>query len=134
MGRYASFNTEFEYKFVFGVQSSNDIECFGGTVEDTTEDDNGYTYESKIIWSIDDQARCLSVIRAIESECELATFDFTRYPNSIEGTYILYTDVYDIPFNNKKYDIEIYYKYILGLLIYQQLNYCCPLKASYEIY
>lgn len=134
MGRYATFNTGFDYKFVFGVQPSNDIEFFGGIIEDTTEDDNRYTYESKITWSIDDQARCLSVIRTIESECELPVFNFTNYQNSIEGTYVLYTDAYNIQFDDEKYDIKIYHKYILGLLIYQQLNYCCPLKASYEIY
>ena len=30
MGRYAFFNTEYEYKFAFGVQDSCDILLFGG--------------------------------------------------------------------------------------------------------
>lgn len=127
------FNTGFEYKFVFGLQPSEDIEYFGGDIEDDPVDNDGYVNNATITWTADDKATCLSALRMIEAEYELPAFDTTKYLNSIEGTYILNTDVYDIPFDDDKYNKKVYYKYILGLFIYHQLNYRCPLVASYEL-
>lgn len=102
MGRYAFFNTEFEYKFAFGVQDSSDIQYFGGIAEEIglhtwTQDDKIYIYD------------------LVKDLC-----DFDKYEKNLHGTYAL------------EKDLQLNYTYNLGCLIYHQLLYTDVLCCEYE--
>ena len=111
MGRYAYFNTGLEYKFTFAKQDSEDIKKFYG------KSDN----------------RCLTVTW-IKSDIPLISnklkeypynVDFSKYENNLNGTYILYNDLFCL------YKCENY-TYRLGCLIYHQLQYTNKLYVEYE--
>lgn len=126
MGRYAFFNTEVEYKFAFGVQGSGDIQEFGG--QDTTDYEN-VRYEPSHKWTEDDKEDVLSEIRHLEDFYDFKPFNFSKYKKDLDGTYQLRRDF------EKKYpylDVH-HYKYLLGLLIYHQLEYMTPLTVQYEL-
>jgi hypothetical protein len=126
MGRYAFFNTEVEYKFVFGVQPSEDILEFGG--HDITDYENK-RYEPRHRWTEEDKEDVLSEIRHLEDFYSFQSFDFSKYTKDLDGTYQLRRDF------EKTYDyFDVYhYKYLLGLLIYHQLSYMAPLIVHYEL-
>ena len=75
MGRYAFFNTEYEYKFAFGVQDSSDILLFGGIGE-----------EGIHTWTQEDKTYILQ---------KLISIDFEKYEKNVHGTYALEGDVSD---------------------------------------
>lgn len=125
MGRYAFFNTELEYKFAFGIQPSEDILDFGG--QDTTDyDDN---HEPSHTWAEEDKEDVLSEIRHLEDFYNFKSFDFSKYKKDLDGTYQLRRDF------EKTYEYfdAHHYKYLLGLLIYHQLEYKSPLIVHYEL-
>lgn len=127
MGRYAFFNTELEYKFAFGIQSSEDIQEFGG--QDTTNYEKNNNNDLSHRWTEEDKDDVLSEIRHLEDFYSFEIFDFSKYTKDIDGTYQIKYDFY----KNNKY-LEVYhYKYLLGLLIYHQLEYKTPLIVEYEI-
>lgn len=102
MGRYAFFNTEFEYKFAFGVQDSNDIQLFGGI-----------GHEGVHTWSEEDKPYIYELLKDLH-------IDFEKYINNIDGTYELEKDLH-IDSTRK-----------LGCLIYHQLLYTEELTCEYE--
>lgn len=126
MGRYAFFNTEVEYKFAFGVQGSGDIQEFGG--QDTTDYENT-RYEPSHKWTEDDKEDVLSEIRHLEDFYDFKPFNFLKYKKDLDGTYQLRRDF------EKTYEYfdAHHYKYLLGLLIYHQLEYMSPLTVQYEL-
>jgi len=109
MGRYAFFNTDFEYKFAFGVQPSSDIQEFGG-------DDTSIREISSHNWIQDDKTY-------IFNEISFFNIDFEQYEKNLDGTHALRNDLYDT---------NIEPKYVLGCLIYHQLLYTNILICHYE--
>lgn len=128
MGRFANFNTGVEYKFAFGVQSSEDITTFGGMVNDT--DDEQYNcYYSGHYWKDKDE-----VFRHLNKFGEgFILPNFERYEKSMEGTYELLSDE---PFHfnedNQENKVNIC-RFILGCVIYHQLLYEPNLSVTYEL-
>lgn len=114
MGRYAFFNSGFEYKFVFAVQPSSDIELFGGyVIRGYYESDNCMEYQ----WTQNDKEFILNKIKDYN-------IDFENYEKNVDGTYKLKYDLYD-----KEYNCTI----LLGCLIYHQLLYIKVLTCKYEL-
>jgi hypothetical protein len=122
MGRYAFFNTGFEYKFTFATQPSEDMLKFGGTPKFVYEGD----HEHK--WTIVDRPRILDRIRDIEITLGLPPLDFDPYEKSLEGTSNLRHDLWDIRTSNA----ELFTTYILGCILYHQLLYKLDLTCTYE--
>jgi hypothetical protein len=124
MGRYAFFNTELEYKFAFGVQPSEDIHEFGGAdTSDYKNDGPSHT------WTEEDREDILFELKHIEEFYEFESFDFSKYKKDLDGTYDLRRD-----FEKRHEYLEAHhYKYMLGLMIYHQLEYMTPLTVSYEL-
>jgi hypothetical protein len=126
MGRFAYFNTGFEYEFVHGVQENGDILGYGGTPE-YTQTFCGQIDAGKISWSSSDKEYILS---------ELATFnnplpEFDTYEKNVNGTLRLYKTLL------KKSYVCVDHSYekacfTLGCLIYHQLLYKPDLGAVYE--
>lgn len=115
MGRYASFNTEFEYKFAFGEQPSDDITIFGGY--ETCDYDNE-TNTMEHTWTSDDK-------EFIYNEIKKYNIDFKKYEKNLNGTHQLRSDLYDIDINHT---------IRLGCLIYHQLLYTPVLICNYEVF
>ena len=129
MGRYANFNTGFKYKFVFGVQPSDDITQFGGDLNDT--DDAEYnSYYSGHVWKDEDKNKIMSILKDFGEGFVVP--DFSRYETSVEGTYVMYYNLLEeiIEHNSK---VEEFFKFVLGCLIYHQLLYESYLSVQYEV-
>ncbi len=121
MGRYAFFNTGFEYKFTFAVQPSEDILKFGGTPEFAYEGDHKHT------WTIKDREPLLNRLRDLEISLGLPELHFEPYEKTLEGTQKLRHDLWDIVVGG-----ELLPTYTLGCLIYHQLLYKLDLNCIYE--
>jgi hypothetical protein len=121
MGRYAFFNTGLEYKFKFGVQSSGDMIKFNGnSYYGSNEDSLVHTWEKKIDESL--------IKKQLEDyNYNNIKIDLTNFENNIEGTYKLknYLDKLEEICNN--------HEYILGYLIYHQLQYVDILSVEFEL-
>jgi len=130
MGRYAFFNTGFEYKFGFGLQSSHDIlEC--GGIGNYGLDMNHQPIHS---WTAEDKMYLQRLMYALEEHLDLlGPFDFSRYSLDVEGTSDLYGDLYTLMQKNGWQDNLFFYKYRLALIIYHQLLYVKELSATYEL-
>jgi len=122
MGRYAFFNTGFEYKFTFAMQPSEDILKFGGTPTFVYEGDNEHK------WTIVDRPRILDRLRDIEISLGLPALDFEPYEKTIEGTCKLKHKLWDIMTSNA----ELLATYRLGCILYHQLLYKLDLSCTYE--
>jgi hypothetical protein len=134
MGRYAEFNTGFEYKFSFGIQDSSDMQYFGGEVNDT--DDVFYnTYYSGHVWSERDKEMILSILNRFGEGFILP--DFSKYERTLDGTYKLYgSNFYKLNDLERCGDKKLYKKiakFMLGCLIYHQLLYVDKLYVTYEL-
>lgn len=127
MGRYACFNTGFEYKFVFGTQPSEDIQEFYGKAKLDNED-RKLDATAKHAWSEVDMPSILTVLRKFEELYDLCPIDFSTFETNVKGTYALYYDTYSVPRT-----LERIHYYKLGCLIYHQLQYQPNLTASYEL-
>ena len=117
MGRYAYFNTEFEYKFLFGVQRSIDITWFGGRRVLTME------------WNAEEDLEgVMQELNGIAQFGNLTLPDFNSYTKDMDGLERLYGDLLN------KYSINspIHAKFCLGCLIYHQLTYTPNLSCRYE--
>jgi len=115
MGRYAFFDTGFEYKFIFGQQPSGDmLEFFGKSYY-------GFDIESLIHkWTKEDQV----LIKQKLDNYFLNNLEIDKYENNLKGTYQLKEYLQNLNINNC---------YILGYLIYHQLNYATNLSVKYEL-
>ena len=126
MGRYAFFNTDLEYKFRFGVQSSSDMRKFGGRICHEKYQGGDFHHE----WEKKD---CEDILNHIENLFEWlgeGHVDFDSYEKTVEGTYTLKHDLYEL--YEKDHDEELVARYILGCCIYHQLLYTDKLEVSYE--
>lgn len=130
MGRYAYFSTDFEYKFVFGLQSSQDILKFGGWLDLKKDDENlGY-----VRWSADED---LPYIRERLDTFGLPTLDMSEYEKTLEGLH-----TYDLNLTNALYKgdgqkmfdkgQEARAEYRLGCLIFFQLHMMPTLSVEFE--
>ena len=115
MGRYAFFNTGFEYKFGFGIQSSMDMTNFFGTSY-YGKDVNSLVH----VWKKTDDKLILERLNKYPYE----VIDITKYKKSINGTYKLQHDLEKICDN---------LEYILGNIIYHQLQYTDELRVNFEL-
>lgn len=121
MGRYAFFNTGLEYKFVFAVQNSEDIQRFGGW----------FRLEGGpvIKWSAEEDAETvLSRIRRYEGYLGAPKCEFTAYSADRKGT----EELHDWLRSARREDNAEFCAYKLGCLIYHQLLYEPALRASFE--
>lgn len=120
MGRYACFSTGFEYKFVFGYQSSRDILKFGGEYMYL---ENG---EHTVFWDATyDIATCEETLQNLENNYNLVRPNLDSFSKDIEGTKVIY---------NKYFDTDVHPTYFLGLLITHQLLYEPDLSVEFESY
>ena len=101
MGKFALFNTGFEYKFRDRVQDWNDIQLFGGEVTRKSK------YQTSHKWKKDDKDKPMF-------QPLITDIDFDEYEKTVEGTQTLYLDLINL---------ELDPTYILGCLIYHQLLY-----------
>ena len=122
MGRYAYFNTGFEYKFAFAIQPSSDILIFGGV----------YKAPNNVHWNKSDMELILSEIRSFERDFDFEPVIFDNYENTTNGTYKLQTKIYENNIDKIGSDVESFYKYRLGCVIYHQLLYNDELSSEYE--
>lgn len=125
MGRYANFNTGFEYKFVFAIQPSDDIKEFGGEVNNSDDEEYNYYYTGHV-WTEQDKDTILSILKNFGEGFRVP--DFSNYECSVIGTTSLYEDFYDSSNKNNRSP-----KFILGCLIYHQLLYEPDLSVQYEL-
>jgi len=123
MGRWAFFNTRFEYKFAFASQPSEDIEKFGGWTKHIDVNNR------RIRWTAEDKSTILEGVQEIERIHGLAPCNFNLYEKTIRGTESLLEYIYRI----EQIDGPVKATYCLGAIIYHQLTYKEPLEASYEL-
>ena len=115
MGRYAFFNTGVKYKFVFGVQPSYDMINFFGKLY-YGRDENHLIHK----WDKTDIPLILEKLK----QYPYNEVDINKYDNNYDGTYKLKWDLEDVCDN---------YEYILGYIIYHQLQYTTELEVEYEL-
>ena len=90
MGRYAFFNTDFEYKFSFGIQDSSDILQFSGDYDD----------KEIVIWTQNDMIYIIDELDHFPYELP----EFEKFEKTIHGTYELWWHIRD---KNKNTDKKI---------------------------
>ena len=118
MGRYVFFNTGFEYKFVFGEQSSADIMLFGGEYMSFPD------HCHQMIWEVPfDFQMCVGSLRNLEKGHGYPPFDLSGYPKTLAGTERLRAELREKCVAST---------YLLGLLIYHQLEYMSYLTGRFE--
>lgn len=142
MGRYAFFNTGFEYKFAFAEwnsvpqgmrdkgalaeQPSTDILLFEGTEAVAEEDLETGGAQPQITWSAEDIAPLFVSLQLLADDWGLEIPTFSDYQKTVDGTWRLGSTLRESlrgPNANT---------YRLGCLIYHQLLYKCPLQATWE--
>jgi hypothetical protein len=120
MGRYAFFNTGIEYKFRFAIQPSEDMLDFFGISYDGP--DEGCLIHK---WKKTD---AILIKEQLDDELILSEkIDITKFENNMKGTYDLKYYLGNIS------DISNNHRYILGYLIYHQLQYEDNLSVEYEL-
>jgi hypothetical protein len=124
MGRYAFFFTGFEYKFRFGIQSSEDITLFGGTASYIQQ---GYPTQ---IWTAEDKPLIEEKLKNLLEWIGEEPVKFEDYEKTLDGSYTLFSDLYRL--YETDHSEELVARYILGCLIYHQLLYTEALQADYE--
>ena len=138
MCRYAYFNTNFVYKFAFGIQPSYDMLCFGGQsrtssllpqlssfkedVEKTGTLERGV---SEVYWEEKDREFILSQLSSFGEAFMIP--DFEQYEKTVAGTFELFND--STRLLAEEDDIACF---TLGCLIYHQLLYRPDLNVRYE--
>lgn len=127
MGRYAFFNTGFEYKFGFGSQPSSDILIFGGQLCEGCDLEAGMTeVERTITWSAEDIPKILVKLHRFAENWYFELPNFSDYSRDYGGTSKLYSYLHDHCKTREHETIR------LGCIIYHQLLYKCPLEAHWE--
>jgi hypothetical protein len=123
MGRYAFFNTDYEYKFSFAVQPSQDIWEFGGQTNMNPGQDPVHS------WSAKDLPQIKTQLENMEKDYGWPEINWSQFQLNLEGSHQL------------REEIDSYLGYVdpkeclyrLGCLIYHQLQYEPQLEASYEL-
>lgn len=126
MGRYMFFNSGVDYKLVFGVQENQDIDYYGGRHVFNKEEG---TFD--IMW-LESDIPCIEQ-RLMDME-HAYLFDrptMSKYAKNSEGTHELKHEFWE-KYGYHKID-ELMARYILGLILYHQLSYTCPLVARCDI-
>lgn len=121
MGRYAFFSTDYEYKFWFAIQSSEDIWEFGG--EEINEDIPEHRWTSADLEYI----KAKLIVCARDNGISLPEFE--NYKKSIHGTY----EIEQMIENQKCKDEKVSAWCSLGCIIYHQLLWNPELTARYEL-
>jgi hypothetical protein len=121
MGRYAFFNTGLEYKFAFGIQSSQDIQLFGQEDLEAAEPTQR--------WTAADAPEILRILGEWEEFWGFDPVNVEEFPATLEGTHMLRNY---LVWRNSYSDI-MYYRYLLTALIFHQLQYEPNLEAHYEL-
>ena len=130
MGRYAFFNTGFEYKFAFGIQDSDGIETFGGfTINEAPDPEQ--------IWCENDMPAILEELHDILdfhaiTENIREYIEAEQFSRDLSGTQALSLKLYR-EFEGRFESKIIFHRLRLGCLIYHQLLYKKDLKATYEL-
>lgn len=120
MGRYAFFSTGLEYKFAFGVQSSHDITLFGGRL----------VWDMRHMeWSSEEKEYTLACIRHLETILGIEPTPFPEFKQTLNGTEALWNAIE----KKVKSKSELYYRVLLGCLIYHQLLYTAELSCKFEL-
>jgi hypothetical protein len=130
MGRYAFFNTGFEYKFRFGVQPSEDIRTFGGRMCHEKYEGGDFHHE----WEKRDKKYILEELEPLRESLCIEPIDFEQFEKTVEGTYELSNRLYSLLEKNTVYYEDVVLRFRLGSLIYHQLLYTDKLSAHYELY
>lgn len=132
MGRYAFFNTNYEYKFAFGIQSSFDMELFGG--EDKTKyNEEGIAEEcGERVWTQKDKEYIYETLQEIAEEEEFEIPNFNEIEKTLEGTYMIEEYIKVKGDISNRIGSREYYKFRLGCIIYHQLLYTEILTVEYE--
>lgn len=125
MGRWAFFNTGFEYKFAFGSQSSDDIRIFGG-INNNDYDDPQHGWTSSL--DLDMVKQRLETVAEITSN---TLPDWDTFEKNRKGTEDLRE--YLREYGDKKEHGKFSYTFFLGCLIYHQLLYTPKLCVRYEL-
>lgn len=106
MGRYANFNTGFEYKFGFGVQSSSDIQFWGGEFKEEREEeecdcdgkcewDDGHGWTLNIqSWNATERPKMLAKLTSL-LDVHNIKINWDDFPEDNEGTDKLYEWFWD---------------------------------------
>ena len=117
MGSYAFFNTGLEYKFKFAIQSSSDMLNFEGLSYNGRDED-----ELIHIWKKTDEIKIKEKLDNYYDN----KIDITKFEKNLSGTHELknyletITDIHNCG-------------YVLGYLIYHQLQYVDELSVRYEL-
>lgn len=121
MGRYIFFSTGYEYKLVFALQPSEDITLFGGSCR---RNEKGELF---LEWTAADIPKVDQRLTYLENAFMMDRPDFANYEKTLDGTYDM-KDAFLKRYTHHTMD-EIKARYVLGLVIYHQLSYQCPLTA-----
>jgi hypothetical protein len=125
MGRYARFNTGFEYTFVFGVQPSGDMLEFGGSPKG---------YKGELFhheWDVDDLVNVERNLLLLEVVMDFNRPAIEKFEKNINGTETLLEEAWKTCESGNGLDANhLVARYILGLVIYHQL--LCTDKLSVE--
>jgi len=106
MGRYAIFNTGFEYKFGFAVQCSSDIQFWGGENKEVREEeececdgecdwDDGHGYTTNVqCWDAAERPEMLAKLTRM-LDFHNIKINWEDFPETTEGTKKLHTWFWD---------------------------------------
>lgn len=126
MGRHAFFNTGVEYKFEFALQDSSDILRFGGWFNNSWDENPIVKWSA---WSEEvDGSRILDKLRGLEVKLGLPECNFKAFSADVAGTYALKQSLRE----QQVSDYKMHALYVLGCIIYHQLQYKPVLEAHFE--
>jgi hypothetical protein len=120
MGRYAFFSTGIEYKFRFAEQCSSDITKFKGKLYSGSDEDNMVHRWIKS----EDEPLIKEILKIFSENLGLDEIDITQFSKDIDGTHQLKYHLLELTNN---------YTFILGYIIYHQLQYVDNLSVNFEL-
>lgn len=120
MGRYAFFSTGIEYKFRFGDQCSSDMTKFKGKSYNGSDEDSMIHRWIKN----EDEPLIKEILKIFQINLGLDDIDITQFSKDVNGTYQLRYHIEKLTNN---------YTFILGYMIYHQLQYVDNLSVDFEI-
>ena len=120
MGRFAFFSTGIEYKFRFGEQCSSDMTKFKGKLYNGSDEDNMVQRWVKS----EDEPLIKEILKVFSLNLGLDEIDINSFSKDIDGTYKLRYHLEKLTDN---------YTFILGYIIYHQLQYVDNLSVNFEL-
>ena len=120
MGRYAFFSTGVEYKFRFAEQCSSDMTKFKGKLYDGSDEDTMINHWIKT----EDEPLIKEILKTFSENLGLDDIDMSQFSKDVHGTY-------DLRFHIEKFTKD--YTFILGYMIYHQLQYDENLEVKFEL-